>query len=72
MRVEGLRWLTRERPGEVTVKLRYRHPGVRAAVLEADGERAVLGLAEAQRGVAPGQAAVLYDGDRVVADGWIA
>ena len=34
-----------------------------------DGETLV--FAEAQIGVAPGQAAVLYDGDRVVGGGWI-
>jgi tRNA-specific 2-thiouridylase len=68
----GARWLTAERPSEVVVKLRYRHPGVRAKVVEAHGESLQLALAEPQRGVAPGQAAVLYDGDRVVAGAWIA
>ncbi len=72
VRVEEARWLTAERPREVTVKLRYRHPGVRATVARDDGGSLTLSLHEPQRGVAPGQAAVLYDGDRVVAGGYIA
>lgn len=72
VRVEHPRWLTRDRPDAVTVKLRYRHPGVAATVTAADGESLSLALATPQRGVAPGQAAVLYVGDRVVAGGWIA
>jgi tRNA-specific 2-thiouridylase len=68
----GARWLTAERPSEVVVKLRYRHPGVRAKVVDAQTDGLQLALAEPQRGVAPGQAAVLYDGDRVVAGAWIA
>ncbi len=51
-------------------KLRYRSPAVRASVLETDaGFR--LELAEPVFGVAPGQAAVLYDGDAVVGAGVI-
>lgn len=69
--VAGLRWLSPHRPDEVTVRIRYRHPGVRARVEAVDGDRATLRMLEAQRGVAPGQAAVMYDGDRVVGGAWI-
>jgi tRNA-specific 2-thiouridylase len=34
-----------------------------------DGDRLIFGVPE--YGVAPGQAAVLYDGDRVLGGGWI-
>jgi tRNA-specific 2-thiouridylase len=52
-------------------KLRYRSPAVPAAVEEtASGFR--LRLDEPAYGVAPGQAAVLYDGDAVVGAGTIA
>jgi len=33
--------------------------------------QAVVTLDEGERGVAPGQAAVFYDGDEVVGGGWI-
>ena len=53
------------------VKLRYRSPAVAAAVEETEsGFR--LRLDEPAYGVAPGQAAVLYDGDAVVGAGTIA
>ncbi len=71
VRVEGLRWLSRDVPDRVTVRLRYRHPGVAARVERVEGDRAWLSLEAPQRGVAPGQAAVMYDGDRVVGGAWI-
>ncbi len=59
-------------PVEVTVKLRSLHRPVPATV-ESDGEgRAIVRLFDAQAGVAPGQACVFYDGDRVLGGGWIA
>ena len=52
-------------------KLRYRSPGVQAEVRpRASGFR--LDLDEPFYGVAPGQAAVLYEGDAVVGAGLIA
>jgi tRNA-specific 2-thiouridylase len=70
--VEGFRWLSPHRPAEVTARLRYRHPGVAAAVETLGEGRVRLRFASPQRGVAPGQAAVLYDGDRVVGGGFLA
>jgi tRNA-specific 2-thiouridylase len=66
------RWLVEAVPTEVTAKIRYRHPGVRAKVVRCDDRSFELHLAQPQRGVSPGQAAVMYDGDRVVGGGWIA
>jgi tRNA-specific 2-thiouridylase len=55
----------------VLAKLRYRSAAVPASVrIEPDGF--VLELDEPAYGVAPGQAAVLYDGDAVVGAGLIA
>jgi tRNA-specific 2-thiouridylase len=51
-------------------KLRYRSPAVRAEVEACDGGFA-LRLDQPAYGVAPGQAAVLYDGDAVVGAGSI-
>ncbi|MFO0628276.1 MAG: tRNA 2-thiouridine(34) synthase MnmA [Polyangiales bacterium] len=70
-RLEGFRWLTATPPARVRARLRYRHPGVEADI-DATGDTAVLRFEAPQRGVAPGQAAVLYDGARVVGGGWIA
>ena len=68
-----MRWLTDDVPAEVTAKIRYRHAGVQARVERgSDAGEAELVLATPQRGVSPGQAAVLYDGDRVVGGGFIA
>lgn len=71
LHLSGLRWLCEAVPEAVRVKIRYRHPGVEARVERVEGDRAVLRLREAQRGVSPGQAAVLYVGDRVVGGAWI-
>ncbi len=68
----GTRWLGRDVPQSVTARLRYRHPGARARVERRDDDRCTLALEVGQRGVAPGQACVLYDGSRVVGGGWIA
>jgi tRNA-specific 2-thiouridylase len=59
-------------PLEVTVKIRSRHAGVGALVTArgAAGEVDVE-FAEPQRSVAPGQAAVFYDGSRVLGGCWI-
>jgi tRNA-specific 2-thiouridylase len=58
-------------PFEVTVKIRYSHPGTRATVTPLDDGRARIQLHEPQKAVTPGQAAVIYDGDVVVGGGWI-
>jgi tRNA-specific 2-thiouridylase len=58
-------------PAELTVKIRYGHPGAAATVTPLDAERAHIRLHVPQRAVTPGQAAVFYDGDRVAGGGWI-
>jgi tRNA-specific 2-thiouridylase len=67
----GFRWLTDARPARVRARIRYRHLGVEATLSEGGGH-ARLHFDSPQRGVAPGQAAVLYVDDRVVGGGWIA
>jgi len=56
---------------ELTVKIRYSHPGTAATVTPLENNRARVRLHEPQRAVTPGQAAVVYDGDIVVGGGWI-
>lgn len=55
---------------ELLIRVRSRHEGV-AGTVRVQGERAFVSLAEPTIGVAPGQAAVFYDGEEVVGGGWI-
>ncbi len=67
-----LNWLAEPLPAEgreLSVKVRSTRPPVEAW-LEGDGR--TLRFARPEYGVAPGQAAVFYDGDRVLGGGWIA
>lgn len=74
LRGERLSWIGPPPLGEVevTVRIRSRHEGVRARVRPLAGGEAEVELAEPQRAVAPGQAAVFYDGTRVLGGCWIA
>ena len=58
-------------PFEVTVKIRYAHPGAAATVFPGENGEACVRLHVPQRAVTPGQAAVCYRGDEVVGGGWI-
>jgi tRNA-specific 2-thiouridylase len=53
------------------VKIRYRSPAVEASVEVLPGDRFRVHFAEPCYGVAPGQAAVCYAGERVLGGGWI-
>ncbi|MEA3080518.1 MAG: tRNA-uridine 2-sulfurtransferase, partial [Sphingomonadales bacterium] len=66
MRVAGWNWLGEDQR-EVSVKVRSLAPAVPAV---RDGES--VRFTQAEYGVAPGQAAVLYDGSRLLGGGWIA
>ena len=69
--IRDLRWLAPPRAAlSAAVQVRHRGSPIRAEVT-IDGDRATARLAEPTV-AAPGQAAVLYDGDRVLAGGWIA
>lgn len=59
-------------PFDVTVKIRYAHPGATATVHPRDDGTARVVLHKPQRAVTPGQAAVCYRGDAVLGGGWIA
>ena len=74
LRGERLHWIGAPPPGELeaSVRIRARHAGVRALIRGLGGGRCEIEFAEPQRGVAPGQAAVFYDGDRVLGGCWIA
>ncbi|MDX2079945.1 MAG: tRNA 2-thiouridine(34) synthase MnmA [Terrimicrobiaceae bacterium] len=71
--VDRVNWSGGEPSGPVAanVKIRYAHPGTDAEVTPLAGGKARVRLAQPQRAVTPGQAAVFYDGDRVLGGGWI-
>jgi tRNA-specific 2-thiouridylase len=67
------RWVRGEPPtGAVTVKVRHRHLGASGTVSAGDAGRMLVELDTPVMAVTPGQAAVCYDGDRVLGGGWIA
>lgn len=65
-RIEGLNWIGGSHKGPLTAKVRSMARPVPARL---DGDRVVFDAPE--YGVAPGQAAVLYAGERVLGGGWI-
>ena len=69
-------WIGEPPPGELeaTVRIRSRHPGVAARIRPRGGgasREVEVEFASPQRGVAPGQAAVFYQGTRVLGGCWI-
>ena len=53
-------------------QVRHRDPGAAAVLRQTGPDTAEAVFAEARTAIAPGQAAVFYDGDDVLAGGWIA
>lgn len=74
VRAERPRWLDpRPRPLPLACSVQLRaHGAVHPCVVHAEGAAWRLELGSPARGVAPGQAAVLYDGDRVLGSATIA
>ncbi len=71
--VADCNWLGRPAAGDrLAIKHRYNEPAVTGRLAApAIGESARLAFDEPQAGVAPGQAAVLYAGERLLGGGWI-
>lgn len=57
-------------PLETVTKVRYKHDGSPATIIQEGAKMKVL-FHEQVSGIAPGQAAVFYEGDDVVGGGWI-
>jgi tRNA-specific 2-thiouridylase len=56
---------------DVTARLRSSHPGAPARLSQEPDGTAVVVLETPEAATAPGQACVLYDGDRMLGGGWI-
>ncbi|NOT45910.1 MAG: tRNA 2-thiouridine(34) synthase MnmA, partial [Acidobacteria bacterium] len=54
-----------------SVQIRHRHQPAPARVRALDEARAEVVFDEPQTAIAPGQAAVFYEGDAVLGGGWI-
>jgi tRNA-specific 2-thiouridylase len=68
--IRDLRWLSAPRASlSAAIQVRHRGSPIRADI-QVEGDRAVVRLAEPTVAAA-GQAAVIYDGDQVLAGGWI-
>ena len=56
---------------DVTIKIRYRHPGAPCAITILPDGKIKAEFLSPQKAVAPGQAAVIYRGEEVLGGGWI-
>ncbi len=72
--VSDVNWIAGDPPGgaiPVGVQIRHRHTPAAGHVSALEGGRADVRLELPARAVAPGQAAVFYDGAEVIGGGWI-
>jgi len=71
--VRDVNWLGDGVPGEVraSVKIRSTRPPAPATIMIRSNGHAEVALDAPEEAVAPGQACVFYDGDRVLGGGWI-
>ena len=72
--VKDVSWIGEDIPAEglpVIAKVRSTRPGVPATLFSEEEATARLVLDVSEAGISPGQAAVFYDGDRMLGGGWI-
>jgi tRNA-specific 2-thiouridylase len=72
--IENVNWVSiaaPDAPLRAQVKIRHKHEPAEAIVEALPGLRARITFDTPQRAITPGQAAVIYDGDVVLAGGWI-
>lgn len=73
-RLSGTRWVAGAPPAapvRAQVRVRHRHAGAAACVEPAPDAAATIRFDAPVEAVTPGQAAVFYDGERVLGGGWI-
>ena len=73
VQVKDINWLIEppQEHREIMVQLRYSHRGCEAILKPVTTDQAMLHLPFSERAVTAGQAAVFYEGDRVLGGGWI-
>jgi tRNA-specific 2-thiouridylase len=74
LEVEAVNWISIEEPAapiRAQVKIRHKHEPASAMVEALPDDCARITFDQPQRAITPGQAAVIYDGDVVLAGGWI-
>ena len=73
LEADRLSWLIDDVPDafECLAQIRYQHTASAARIERVASDQIRVRFAEPQFGVAPGQALVLYEGDRVLGGGWI-
>jgi tRNA-uridine 2-sulfurtransferase len=72
--VTDVNWVSCGPPGEplrARVKIRHKHEPADATIAPVGTQSARIIFDAAQRAITPGQAAVFYDGERVLGGGWI-
>ena len=72
--VRDVNWIAFEAPHDpvrAEVKIRNRHEPAAATITPIDASSARIDFDEPQRAITAGQAAVFYDGERVIGGGWI-
>ena len=69
----ALSWVDAAPPAgaAVSVRIRHRHPPVPACLVRVDSDAVTVAFVDDGPAVTPGQAAVFYDGERVLGGGWI-
>ena len=73
LEADGFSWLKLDLSShfDCLAQIRYQHTAAPAQVERLSDDRVRVRFTSPQYGVAPGQALVLYDGDRVLGGGWI-
>ena len=60
-----------EGPLEAVTKVRYKHEGTPAVIEQVEQDKIIVNFQDGVSGIAPGQAAVFYEGNDVIGGGWI-
>jgi len=74
LEIEDVNWVSIAEPAEPVrgqAKIRHKHEPAAATIEALPGGRARIMFEAPQRAITPGQAAVFYDGDLLIAGGWI-
>ena len=71
MRVGRVNWLLSPRLGDVEIKIRSKSAKACARIVAIEKNEVTVQFNDPQKAITPGQAAVFYDGPRVLGGGWI-